>query len=107
MTNKEVFEMIERYHKSTQNLKYKLLYQLILTILLFFVFVLSYVIYEQRKQIDLYKSNSTSKNIDSLQTELFQSQSNEGRYEMSLEILSQYDSVAAYKFDSIYKNETE
>jgi hypothetical protein len=76
-------------------------------IVLSFVIVLFYIIYDQQKQIKLYKSNSLSKNIDSLQTELFQSQSNEGRYEMALEILSQYDSVAAYKFDSLYKNETE
>lgn len=76
-------------------------------ILLSLVVILFDIIYEQHKQIKLYKSNNISKTIDSLQTELFQSQSNEGRYEMALEILSQYDTIAASKFDSIYKNETE
>jgi dipeptide/tripeptide permease len=80
---------------------------LIAIIILSFFVVLFDIIYEQQKQIKLYKSNNLSKNIDSLQTELFQSQSNEGRYEMAFEILLQYDSVAASKFDSIYKNETE
>ena len=80
---------------------------LIAIIILSFFVVLFDIIYEQQKQIKLYKSNNLSKNIDSLQSELFQSQSNEGRYEIALEILSEYDSVAAHKFDSIYKNETE
>ena len=45
--------------------------------------------------------------IDSLQTELFNAQNNVGRYEITLELLSQEDESAAAKFDSIYNNETE
>ena len=65
--------------------------------------VLIYIIHDQRQQIDVYKVQ----NIDSLQIELFQAQNNIGRYEIALELLSQEDTLAAQKFDSIYKNETE
>lgn len=71
------------------------------------VLVLFYIIYDQHKQINAYKSNNLNKTIDSLQTELFQSQSNEGRYEITLELLSEEDTMAAKKFDRIYHNETE
>ena len=65
--------------------------------------VLIYIIHDQRQQIDVYKVQ----NIDSLQIELFQAQNNVGRYEIAFELLSQEDTLAAQKFDSIYKNETE
>lgn len=45
--------------------------------------------------------------IDSLQTELFKAQSETGRYEIALELLSQENEPAAAQFDSLYNNETE
>jgi hypothetical protein len=71
------------------------------------VLVLFYIIYDQHKQINAYKSNNLNKIIDSLQTELFHVQSEVGRYEITLELLSQEDTIAAEKFDRIYQTETE
>lgn len=45
--------------------------------------------------------------IDSLQQELYITNINLSRYEMTLELLSEQDSLSAVKFDSIYTNETE
>jgi hypothetical protein len=45
--------------------------------------------------------------IDSLQAELFQSQSQSGKYEMALELFKEKDSTAASKFTNILNNETE
>lgn len=55
-------------------------------------------IYEQNKVINEYKAKA-SINIDSLQNELFINQSNVGRYETALGLLSEEDSVAAKKFE--------
>jgi hypothetical protein len=65
--------------------------------------MLFYIIYDQNKQINEYNK----RNMDSLETELFRAQTNVARYEITLELLSQEDTTAAAKFDSIYKNETE
>lgn len=45
--------------------------------------------------------------IDSLQAELFQSQSQSGKYEMALELFKEKDSTAASKFTNILNNEIE
>ena len=55
-------------------------------------------IYEQNNAINEYKAKANV-NIDSLQTELFINQSNVGRYETALGLLSEEDSVAAKKFE--------
>jgi len=55
-------------------------------------------IYEQNNVINEYKAKA-SVNVDSLQTELFINQSNVGRYETALGLLSEEDSVAAKKFE--------
>jgi hypothetical protein len=55
-------------------------------------------IYEQNNAINEYKAKA-SVNIDSLQNELFINQSNVGRYETALGLLSEEDSVAAKKFE--------
>lgn len=53
------------------------------------------------------ENNSQQQIIDSLQQEVYISNINLGRYEITLELLSQEDTVAAAKFDRIYTNETE
>lgn len=53
------------------------------------------------------ENNSQQQTIDSLQTELFKAQSETGRYEIALELLSQENEPAAAQFDSLYNNETE
>jgi Tfp pilus assembly protein PilN len=45
--------------------------------------------------------------IDSLQTELFQSQSQSGKYEMAFELFKEKYPTAAIKFTNILNNETE
>ena len=66
------------------------------------VLMLFYIIYDQRQQAVVYQSK-----IDSLQTEVFNAQTNVGKYEIALELLAQQDEPAAAKFDSLYKHETE
>lgn len=56
---------------------------------------------------DEYEIKAQKQTIDSLHTELFKAQTDLGRYEITLELLSQEDTVAAAKFDRIYNNETE
>jgi hypothetical protein len=63
-------------------------------------------IYEQNKVINEYKAKANT-NIDSLQTELFQAQSQAGRYEMALELFKEEDSVAADRFELILSTQTE
>ncbi len=63
-------------------------------------------IYEQNKVINEYKSKSNI-SIDSLQSELFQTQSQLGRYEMALEMFKEEDSVAADQFEYIMSTKTE
>ena len=67
-------------------------------------------IYEQNKVINEYKVkvNISNNNItDSLQTELFQAQSQAGKYEMALELFKEEDSVAADHFELILSTQTE
>lgn len=45
--------------------------------------------------------------IDSLQQELYITNINLGRYDITLELLQEQDSIAANKFNYIYTNETE
>ena len=73
-----------------------------LTIATAFVLIVLYVFMSDERQIE-----AQQKTIDSLQTELFNTQNNVGRYEIALELLSQENEPAAAKFDSLYKHETE
>jgi hypothetical protein len=66
------------------------------------VLVLFYIIYNQRAQIA-----DRQQIIDSLQQELYISNINLGRYDITLELLQEQDSIAAHKFNEIYTNETE
>jgi hypothetical protein len=63
-------------------------------------------IYEQNNVINKYKVKANI-NIDSLQSELFQTQSQLGRYEVALEMLKEEDSVAADHFEFILSTKTE
>jgi hypothetical protein len=63
-------------------------------------------IYEQNKVINEYKAKNII-NVDSLQAELFQNQSQLGRYEVALEMLKEEDSVAADHFEFILSTKTE
>lgn len=56
----------------------------------------------------LTRANAAQKEtIDSLQGELFNANTTIGRYEITLELLAQRDSIAAAKFDRILNSETE
>jgi hypothetical protein len=61
-------------------------------------------IYEQNNTINEYKANN---NTDSLQSELFQTQSQLGRYEVALEMFKEEDSVSADHFEYILSTKTE
>jgi len=63
-------------------------------------------IYEQNNAINKYKAKANI-NIDSLQTELFQAQSQVGKYEVALELFKEEDSVAADHFELILSTQTE
>ena len=63
-------------------------------------------IYEQNNAINKYKDKANI-NTDSLQTELFQAQSQAGKYEVALELFKEEDSVAADKFHFILVTKTE
>ena len=63
-------------------------------------------IYEQNNVINEYKAKANI-NTDSLQTELFQAQSQAGKYEMALELFKEEDSVAADHFELILSTQTE
>ena len=89
--------------------------------------LLMFTIYKQNKVIQSYKASANieikSENgedttinvnqsgaqsiVDSLQDEIFNIQSINGRYEMALETLREKDSKAADKFQKILDNETE
>ena len=71
------------------------------------VMVLFYIIYDQHKQINLYKSNGLNNTIDSLQLELFNAQTIANRYDIALDLLKEQDSAAAAKFEDVLNNETE
>jgi hypothetical protein len=64
-------------------------------------------IYEQNKVINEYKAKVIINNTDSLQSELFQTQSQLGRYEVALEMFKEEDSVAADQFEYILSTKTE
>ena len=63
-------------------------------------------IYEQNNAINEYKAKDKI-DIDSLQSELFQNQSQLGRYQVALEMLKEEDSVAADHFEYILSTKTE
>ena len=63
-------------------------------------------IYEQNNAINKYKAKANINN-DSLQTELFQAQSQAGKYEVALELFKEEDSVAADHFELILSTQTE
>ena len=63
-------------------------------------------IYEQNNAINKYKAKANI-NTDSLQTELFQAQSQAGKYEVALELFKEEDSVAADHFELILSTQTE
>jgi hypothetical protein len=62
-------------------------------------------IYEQNKVINRYKAKTNV--IDSLQSELFQTQSQAGRYEVALEMLKEKNKKAADEFELILSTQTE
>jgi hypothetical protein len=67
-----------------------------------FALAMLVVNYLQQKELAKLRSEIKSyqnTNIDSLQTELFINQSNVGRYETALGLLSEEDSIAAKKFE--------
>jgi len=66
------------------------------------VLMLFYIIHNQRQQIAAKQTT-----IDSLQTELFISNANLGRYEMTLELMYEKDIQAATEFEKVYNNQTE
>ena len=63
-------------------------------------------IYEQNNTINEYKAKA-SIDADSLQSELFQTQSQLGRYEVALEMFKEEDSVSADHFEYILSTKTE
>jgi hypothetical protein len=63
-------------------------------------------IYEQNKVINEYKAKNNI-SVDSLQSELFQTQSQLGRYEVALEMFKEEDSVSADQFEYILSTKTE
>jgi hypothetical protein len=67
-----------------------------------FALAMLVVNYLQQKELAKLRSEiktSQNTNLDSLQTELFTQQTNVGRYETALGLLSEEDSVAAKKFE--------
>jgi hypothetical protein len=63
-------------------------------------------IYEQNKVINEYKAKANI-SIDSLQSELFQTQSQAGRYEVALELFKEKNKKAADEFELILSTQTE
>ena len=76
-------------------------------IILFTIYTICILFLGYSVALENRKAEVHQHQIDSLQTELLQAQNNVGRYEITLELLSQEDESAAAKFDSIYNNETE
>jgi hypothetical protein len=64
-------------------------------------------IYEQNKVINEYKAKATVSTTDSLQSELFQAQSQAGRYEVALELFKEKNKKAADEFELILATQTE
>lgn len=74
--------------------------------------LLLYTVYEQNEAINRYKTEKlTIKNdiniVDSLQTELFQAQSMNGKYEMALEHLKEVNPSSFSIVEEFINNETE
>jgi hypothetical protein len=68
--------------------------------------ILLYTINDQHKQIQHYKQEQVI--VDSLREELFNAQSELGRYEMTLEILKDgEDKKAAQTFENVLTTQTE
>jgi hypothetical protein len=70
-----------------------------------------FTMYEQNKTINTLKDTvrelKSQNKSDSLQTELFNSQSENGRYELSLEHLKEVDPKAAKEFENFKDTQTE
>jgi len=62
-------------------------------------------IYEQNNAINEYKAKINT--TDSLQSELFQTQSQAGRYEIALELFKEQNKKAADEFELILSTQTE
>jgi len=62
-------------------------------------------IYEQNNAINKYKVKINT--TDSLQSELFQTQSQAGRYEIALELFKEQNKKAADEFELILSTQTE
>lgn len=74
--------------------------------------LLLYTVYEQNEAINRYKTEKLKvKNdiriVDSLQTELFQAQSMNGRYEMALEHLKEVSPSSFDIIEAFINHETE
>ena len=74
--------------------------------------LLLYTVYEQNEAINRYKTEKLKvkndiKIVDSLQTELFQSQSMNGRYEMALEHLKEVNPSSFSIIEAFIEHETE
>ena len=63
-------------------------------------------IYEQNNTINKYKAKDKI-NIDSLQSEIFQAQSQVGRYEVALELFKESNKKGAEEFELILSTQTE
>lgn len=74
--------------------------------------LLLYTVYEQNEAINRYKTEKVQmkndiKIVDSLQTELFQAQSMNGRYEMALEHLKEVNPSSFNIIEAFIEHETE
>lgn len=63
--------------------------------------------YFQQKELAHLRVQSKTPSCDSLQTELFTSQTELGRWEVAMEIWKERDSVSAAEFETILYKETE
>lgn len=73
--------------------------------------LLLYTLYEQNNAInkykDLVKNSKDAQYLDSLNLELFNAKNTVGRYEVTLDLLKEQDSIGASKFTKILESETE
>ena len=74
--------------------------------------LLLYTVYEQNEAINRYKTEKVQmkndiKIVDSLQTELFQAQSMNGKYEMALEHLREVNPSSFIIIEAFIEHETE
>ena len=74
--------------------------------------LLLYTVYEQNEAINRYKTEKVQmkndiKIVDSLQTELFQAQSMNGKYEMALEHLKEVNPSSFSIIEAFIEHETE